>query len=258
MVAVVLMAFAGGDGRFRPSDTPTVPTWATRDLRAGIIGTDTSHVPQFTKIFASRPEWRIKVVAAYKGGSPDLPISANRLEGFARTIHRSTASSSWTASTRSSPRWTSCSSRASTAGRTSRRSRPCSRPASACSSTSRSRRASTTRGNRRAVETNRHAVLQRIVGSLSSRPGATAGECRRRQRHARRGELRPEQDRLSSRPLLLRHPRRRGALRRDGAGLCQPLAARHVTNPTSRRAGGVTGASARITAFRKPILHGRF
>jgi predicted dehydrogenase len=62
------------------------PLWATRDLRAGIIGTDTSHVPQFTKIFASRPEWRIKVVAAYKGGSPDLPISASRVEGFARTI----------------------------------------------------------------------------------------------------------------------------------------------------------------------------
>ena len=62
------------------------PAWATRDLRAGIIGTDTSHVPQFTKMLASRPEWRIKVVAAFKGGSPDLPLSANRVEGFAKTI----------------------------------------------------------------------------------------------------------------------------------------------------------------------------
>ena len=62
------------------------PAWATRDLRAGIIGTDTSHVPQFTKTFASRPDWRITVVAAYKGGSPDLPQSANRVDGFARTI----------------------------------------------------------------------------------------------------------------------------------------------------------------------------
>jgi predicted dehydrogenase len=65
---------------------PQTQAWATRDLRAGIIGTDTSHVPQFTAIFQSHPEWRIKVVAAYKGGSPDLPISANRLEGFAKTI----------------------------------------------------------------------------------------------------------------------------------------------------------------------------
>jgi predicted dehydrogenase len=62
------------------------PGWATRDLRAGIIGTDTSHVPEFTATFQAHPEWRIKVVAAFKGGSPDLPISANRLEGFARTI----------------------------------------------------------------------------------------------------------------------------------------------------------------------------
>lgn len=62
------------------------PSWATTELRAGIIGTDTSHVPQFVKIFHSHPEWKIRVVAAFKGGSPDLPLSANRLEGFATTI----------------------------------------------------------------------------------------------------------------------------------------------------------------------------
>jgi hypothetical protein len=43
-------------------------------------------VPQFVKIFNSHPEWKIKVVAAFKGGSPDVPLSANRLEGFAKTI----------------------------------------------------------------------------------------------------------------------------------------------------------------------------
>jgi predicted dehydrogenase len=63
------------------------PKWAAKDLRAGIIGTDTSHVPAFTGIFRRRPEWRIKVVAAFKGGSPDLPISAGRVEKFAKTIH---------------------------------------------------------------------------------------------------------------------------------------------------------------------------
>jgi predicted dehydrogenase len=63
------------------------PSWATRDLRAGIIGTDTSHVPAFTAFFQSHPEFRIKVVAAYKDGSPDIPLSANRVDGFARTIH---------------------------------------------------------------------------------------------------------------------------------------------------------------------------
>ena len=64
------------------------PAWAAKELRAGVIGTDTSHVPQFVKSFQAHPEWKIKVVAAFKGGSPDLPLSATRLEGFARTIQR--------------------------------------------------------------------------------------------------------------------------------------------------------------------------
>ena len=64
----------------------TPPAWATRELRAGIIGTDTSHVPAFAKTLRSRPEWKIRLVAAFKGGSPDLPTSANRVEGFAKTI----------------------------------------------------------------------------------------------------------------------------------------------------------------------------
>jgi predicted dehydrogenase len=51
-----------------------------------MIGTDTSHAPAFAKILRSHPEWRIRLVAAFKGGSPDLPISANRVEGFARTL----------------------------------------------------------------------------------------------------------------------------------------------------------------------------
>ncbi|MGD2175029.1 MAG: Gfo/Idh/MocA family oxidoreductase [Candidatus Brocadiaceae bacterium] len=62
------------------------PEWATKDLRAGIIGTDTSHVPAFTGLLARHPEWRVKVVAAFKGGSPDLPTSADRVERFAKTI----------------------------------------------------------------------------------------------------------------------------------------------------------------------------
>jgi predicted dehydrogenase len=63
------------------------PSWATKEMRAGIIGTDTSHVPAFTELFRAHPEWKIKVTAAFKGGSPDLPTSANRVEGFAKTIH---------------------------------------------------------------------------------------------------------------------------------------------------------------------------
>jgi predicted dehydrogenase len=65
---------------------PASADWASKELRAGIIGTDTSHVPQFVRILHAHPEWKVRVVAAFKGGSPDLPISANRLEGFAKTI----------------------------------------------------------------------------------------------------------------------------------------------------------------------------
>src|SRR5262249_29106435 len=53
------------------------------DIRIGIIGTDTSHVPAFTKMLngdASEAGHMAgaRVVAAYKGGSPDIPESANR------------------------------------------------------------------------------------------------------------------------------------------------------------------------------------
>ena len=60
------------------------------DLRIGIIGTDTSHVPAFTAILndASNPEHiaGARVVAAYKGGSPDLEISRSRVDKFAEEV----------------------------------------------------------------------------------------------------------------------------------------------------------------------------
>jgi predicted dehydrogenase len=91
LVTILILVVIAGAARVevRPggqSSPAESPKWATKDLRAGIIGTDTSHVPAFTSGFQSHPEWRIKVVAAFKGGSPDLPTSANRVEGFAKTI----------------------------------------------------------------------------------------------------------------------------------------------------------------------------
>lgn len=61
------------------------------DFRLGIIGTDTSHVPTFTKEFndPTAPGFvpGFHVVAAYKGGSPDIPDSATRVDGFADQVH---------------------------------------------------------------------------------------------------------------------------------------------------------------------------
>ncbi|MFN3323794.1 MAG: Gfo/Idh/MocA family protein [Bryobacteraceae bacterium] len=63
---------------------------AGAEIRVGIIGTDTSHVPAFTKSLndKSAPDYvpGARVVAAYKGGSPDMPASANRVDKFAEEI----------------------------------------------------------------------------------------------------------------------------------------------------------------------------
>lgn len=60
------------------------------DLRLGIVGTDTSHVVAFTAALndPSSPEHvpGARVVAAFKGGSPDIAASRDRIEGFTRTL----------------------------------------------------------------------------------------------------------------------------------------------------------------------------
>jgi hypothetical protein len=54
------------------------------DLRLGIIGTDTSHATAFTK--ALHESQGVRVVAAYKGGSPDVESSRTRVEKFAEEL----------------------------------------------------------------------------------------------------------------------------------------------------------------------------
>src|SRR5918911_5272931 len=57
------------------------------DLRLGIVGTDTSHSTAFTKLFndpaAPNHLPGARVVAAYKGGSPDVESSRTRVDKFA-------------------------------------------------------------------------------------------------------------------------------------------------------------------------------
>jgi predicted dehydrogenase len=87
-VAAPAFAAATEKPAAKPAAPADPPKWATKDLNAGIIGTDTSHVPAFVQQFNKKhPEWRIKIVCAFKGGSPDLPTSADRVEKFAKTIH---------------------------------------------------------------------------------------------------------------------------------------------------------------------------
>jgi hypothetical protein len=60
------------------------------DLRIGIIGCDTSHAVAFTELI-NNPEAKGhssggKVVAAFAGGSMDIPSSASRVDGYVQTL----------------------------------------------------------------------------------------------------------------------------------------------------------------------------
>jgi hypothetical protein len=65
-------------------------TLVAADLRIGIIGCDTSHAVAFTDTLNSPTnKYHIpggKVVAAYKGGSPDVVESASRIDGYTKTL----------------------------------------------------------------------------------------------------------------------------------------------------------------------------
>lgn len=60
------------------------------DLRLGIVGTDTSHVIGFATAYndPSSPDHvpGARIVAAFKGGSPDIPASRDRIEGFTKQL----------------------------------------------------------------------------------------------------------------------------------------------------------------------------
>lgn len=60
------------------------------EIKIGMIGLDTSHVIEFTRILndatAKDHVPGGKVVAAFKGGSPDLPDSRDRVEGYTKTL----------------------------------------------------------------------------------------------------------------------------------------------------------------------------
>ncbi len=60
------------------------------DIRLGLIGLDTSHVTAFTEVL-NNPESKehvsgAKVVAAFKGGSPDIASSMEHIEAYTKTL----------------------------------------------------------------------------------------------------------------------------------------------------------------------------
>jgi predicted dehydrogenase len=71
----------------------SVPAYAdgpSQPLKAGIIGLDTSHVTAFTKLLNGANTKGdladVRIVAAYPGGSPDVPESRNRVAGYTKEL----------------------------------------------------------------------------------------------------------------------------------------------------------------------------
>jgi predicted dehydrogenase len=83
MLCVTAIATTEG----RAEDAPPA---AAKVIRAGIIGLDTSHAPAFTELFNAPdagPEIAgIRVVAAFPGGSPDLPSSRDRVAEYTKQL----------------------------------------------------------------------------------------------------------------------------------------------------------------------------
>lgn len=61
------------------------------DLRIGIVGCDTSHATAFTKVLNDDTDKNHvaggKVVAAFKGGSPDIEESRSRVDKYVKQLH---------------------------------------------------------------------------------------------------------------------------------------------------------------------------
>jgi len=67
-----------------------LPETQTQEIRVGIIGTDTSHVTAFTRLLNDQNDPAhvpgARVVAAFKGGSPDVESSRTRVDKFAAEL----------------------------------------------------------------------------------------------------------------------------------------------------------------------------
>ena len=80
-LTAVVLAYAAA-----PAAQQADATAASGTIRIGLIGLDTSHAGAFTQLLndPARPDHiaGARVVAAFKGGSPDVEASANRIERF--------------------------------------------------------------------------------------------------------------------------------------------------------------------------------
>jgi predicted dehydrogenase len=94
MIALLCMTFVRWSASAEPDNAPAPVTdsSSTQPIRVGIIGLDTSHVKAFTAAIngpQAKPELQgMRIVAAYPGGSPDLPASIDRVAGFTEDLKK--------------------------------------------------------------------------------------------------------------------------------------------------------------------------
>lgn len=73
-----------------PAPAAEEPAPAEKVLKAGLIGLDTSHAVAFTKLLndpkAPLEVSGVRVVAAFPGGSPDVPSSRDRVPEYTKTL----------------------------------------------------------------------------------------------------------------------------------------------------------------------------
>ena len=85
IVGCVLGAESAPAGELTAENAP-----AGKPIKAGIIGLDTSHVVAFAGLLnaeSPKPEVAgVRIVAAYPGGSPDIPSSRDRVAGFTKDL----------------------------------------------------------------------------------------------------------------------------------------------------------------------------
>ena len=85
LAAGVGVAWAATCGAAEPKPVE----WATRDIKAGMVGCDTSHAVAFERVLNSRPQWRVRMVAAFPEASKDMPgPSVGRVGKFTETLRK--------------------------------------------------------------------------------------------------------------------------------------------------------------------------
>src|ERR1700733_6142398 len=65
---------------------PIIMPFAFLIFKLGIIGTDTSHASAFANLLNGGTVPGAKIVAAYKGGSPDIESSRSRVDNYAKEL----------------------------------------------------------------------------------------------------------------------------------------------------------------------------